>query len=226
MQLNTELLYDTTRYSIVIQVVCLLLTIHATTFKLPQKLIDILKFEAVVETIELAWYIWFINSFNAEKMAQSRYLDWFITTPTMLIVFSAYFTFLKQNEDSNDVAKEVSFYDFVQSDQKILTAMIMFNVLMLYTGILVESTGADRLTFCIIGFVFFVCAFYLLWKHYAQHTTESRKIFYFTTVIWSLYGLAFMLPEIQKNLAYNALDLLAKNFFAVYLYYRTFQFKN
>jgi hypothetical protein len=37
--------------------------------------------------------------------------------------------------------------------------------------------------------------------------------------IWALYGVAFLLPSIPKNIGYTILDILAKNFFGIFLAY-------
>jgi bacteriorhodopsin len=49
-------------------------------------------------------------------------------------------------------------------------------------------------------------------------TEESDEIYKLLTSVWALYGLAFMLPDVQKNIMYNGLDLISKNFFAFFLY--------
>jgi bacteriorhodopsin len=37
-------------------------------------------------------------------------------------------------------------------------------------------------------------------------------------IVWSLYGVAAILPFFIKNISYNILDIFAKNFFGLFLY--------
>jgi hypothetical protein len=37
--------------------------------------------------------------------------------------------------------------------------------------------------------------------------------------LWAMYGLAFLMPPVAKNLGYTALDIFSKNFFGIFLYY-------
>ena len=41
--------------------------------------------------------------------------------------------------------------------------------------------------------------------------------------VWSLYGVAALMPADIKNISYNLLDIVAKNFYGLYLYYKILQ---
>ena len=41
--------------------------------------------------------------------------------------------------------------------------------------------------------------------------------------IWSLYGVAAMLPSNYKNFSYNILDIFSKNFYGLYIAYRIYE---
>ena len=57
---------------------------------------DLLLLELIVQLIEGSFYIWLAYSFvSIENITPHRYYDWFITTPTMLITFSIYLIYLK-----------------------------------------------------------------------------------------------------------------------------------
>ena len=57
---------------------------------------DLLLLELVVQLIEGSFYIWLAYSFvSIENITPHRYYDWFLTTPTMLITFSIYLIYLK-----------------------------------------------------------------------------------------------------------------------------------
>ena len=45
-------------------------------------------------------------------------------------------------------------------------------------------------------------------------------LFKFLLGIWSLYGVAALLPVLAKNISYNVLDIIAKNFYGLFIYYK------
>ena len=52
---------------------------------------------------------------------------------------------------------------------------------------------------------------------YKEMGGAGKGIFNLVTTVWGLYGVAYMLPSVQKNLLYTGLDLVSKNLFAVLL---------
>ena len=53
----------------------------------------------------------------------------------------------------------------------------------------------------------------------------GKKIFVLLFIIWGLYGIAFMLSDIAKNNLINFLDLFAKNFFGIFLFYEAYKLR-
>ena len=45
------------------------------------------------------------------------------------------------------------------------------------------------------------------------------KLFKFLVVVWGLYGIAAMTDIKSKNIAYNLLDIVSKNFYGLFIYY-------
>ena len=68
-------------------------------------------------------------------------------------------------------------------------------------------------------------SFNLIYKEYAQKTEEGTKLFKFLVVIWGLYGVAAMTDLKTKNISYNILDIISKNFYGLYIYYQILQLK-
>jgi len=50
-------------------------------------------------------------------------------------------------------------------------------------------------------------------------------LFLFVFIVWSIYGVAAMMPTPYKNISYNILDIIAKNFYGLYIYYKILQYK-
>ena len=41
----------------------------------------------------------------------------------------------------------------------------------------------------------------------------------FLLIVWSLYGFAALLGTKNKNISYNLLDIVAKNFYGLFIYF-------
>ena len=92
---------------------------------------------------------------------------------------------------------------------------------MLLFGYLYEIHLIDKVTATILGYIFFLLSFQCIYDKYAQKSKQGKKLFSLLFITWALYGIAFLLPDIQKNNITNFLDLFAKNFFGVFLVYQT-----
>ena len=91
---------------------------------------------------------------------------------------------------------------------------------MLLFGYLGE-TGRISMTMSLtIGFIFFGIAFHTIYNEYAIYSENGKNMFKFIFSIWLLYGVAAMFNSITKNHMFNTLDIFAKNFFGLYLYYK------
>ena len=42
-------------------------------------------------------------------------------------------------------------------------------------------------------------------------------------IVWSLYGIAATLKPNEKNVSYNIPDIIAKNFYGLFIYYQILQ---
>ena len=62
----------------------------------------------------------------------------------------------------------------------------------------------------------FVYNFYIIYERYAKHTDLGIKLFIFLIIIWSLYGVAAYMNIKVKNLMYNCLDIVSKNFYGLF----------
>ena len=66
---------------------------------------DILTIENVVQLVEGLVYIWIVYySLNFDDMINKRYLDWFITTPLMLI---STILFMKYNTEKEKIIQSI-----------------------------------------------------------------------------------------------------------------------
>jgi len=76
-----------------------------------------------------------------------------------------------------------------------------------------------------LGFIPFLIYYYIIYEKYAL-TNDGLTMFFYFLFFWSLYGLVAVLPYKLNIMCYNILDLFAKNFFGIYLYYRIVTLNN
>jgi bacteriorhodopsin len=127
-----------------------------------------------------------------------RYNDWFITTPLMLLVIMISLSY----NNSKHASVHVGTY---------LTAVVL-NFGMLYSGYLGDTKKITKNTGCVIGFVFFALLFALLYFEFVKGSRHSFNFILFSIyfVVWSIYGIVYLLDDEMKNTIYNILDLVAK----------------
>lgn len=234
--------------SLIVQFVTGVFGIHGLIIPLEKEdsiLWEVLVMEMVVQVIEFLFYIWLSiglfnysskkNSFPLFDVTKRRYIDWFITTPTMLlstIIFLKYLEYkdkkekekennlnnkneLKENFEENKILK---FNDFIRDHRQFIINMTLLNAGMLIFGYLGEANHMDKKWSISIGFIFLLLNFYLIYKEFAEKNKIGKIMFVFMFVIWSLYGVAAILPFYYKNISYNILDIFAKNFFGIFIY--------
>ena len=178
---------------------------------------DILILEAFVQFVEAFFYIWVIYALkDLRKMTSRRYFDWFITTPTMLVSTIIFMEYLKKKEANEDTLK---FWSFLKDHKWNIIKIVTYNFFMLVFGLLGELNIIDKKIGISIGFIFFGLSFKLIYDEYARHTEGGKNLFIFLLVVWSLYGVSAMMPIVPKNACYNTLDIVAKNFYGLFIYY-------
>lgn len=214
-----------TNVNIIIQVLTGLVGISGLVTNIPEKhkiLQSILSIEMIVQSIELIFYIFVLKSMTSEglsKMAQTRYFDWFISTPLMLLSIIMFFKYEEHLE--KNVEQKLDFWDFLITNRDNIIIIFICNSLMLLFGYLGETGEIDMDISLIIGFLFFGITFYYIYVNYAEKSKNAPALFYYILSIWGSYGIAALSSSDEiKNNAYNILDLFAKNFFGLYLYYR------
>ena len=89
---------------------------------------------------------------------------------------------------------------------------------MLLCGYLGEIGKISMIQSVLVGFLFFGYTFYVIYEEYAKTTPEGINLFMFLFIVWSLYGVAAPCAK-MKNVSYNLLDIVSKNFYGLYIYY-------
>lgn len=219
--MSVELVKFTTYLSILIQFVTGIFGLLGLTYKLPSPhnlLTKSLVIEMIVQAIEFVFYIGIIAYFNLRSMATIRYYDWFITTPTMLFTTCLVYYYLYQVEQKQN--NNVSLKQFIKDHRNSLILIVVANFMMLLFGYLGEKHIIDKVSAFIIGSAFLAISFYIIYRDFARYLKEQTYLFTLLCVIWGTYGLVFLFPAVYKNIAFNFLDIIAKNFFGLFLYYK------
>jgi hypothetical protein len=226
--MTSSTVYTSLITSIIIQVVTGIIEFISIFVDLPSKfafLKQMMILEVFVQFIEGAFYIYWFNNFtNILNVTPSRYFDWVITTPTMLINLIFYLIYLQKLD--NNTSDQLNFFELFDQEFNTIITVLILNWLMLLFGYLGEISVIPVLLGVSLGFIPFLIYYYIIYDKYALLSEEGFKIFIYFFVFWSLYGVAAILPYKIKNTCYNILDLFAKNFFGIFLTYLIFTNKS
>jgi bacteriorhodopsin len=209
------MLIISTYFSIIIQVIAGIINLWGLHINIDdnKKIFkDLLNVELFIQKIELVFYIWMANNLNIiQNITPYRYLDWIITTPTMLITLIA---FLDKDKNNN-------LYNYIQKNKYFIIKIIVLNLIMLLFGLAGELKYLDYNLAIMLGFIPFIYYFKLIHDKYIikKSSSENVNTYWFYFIIWSLYGIVAFLSYEYKNSAYNIIDLFSKNFFSVFLVY-------
>ena len=97
---------------------------------------------------------------------------------------------------------------------------------MLLFGYLGETGVISKNLSIGIGFIFFGLSFKLIYDEYGSKSELGKKLFYFLLIVWSMYGGAATLDVVSKNISYNLLDIVSKNFYGLFIYYKIREISN
>jgi hypothetical protein len=216
--------YKSLLLSISTQVVTGIIEVIALLVKVPAKFLflkQMLVLEVIVQFIEGSFYVyWFRNFKKIVNITPQRYLDWVVTTPTMLITLMFYLIYLKHKQDNT--SDQLQFFDLFKKEFNTIITVLSLNWLMLLFGYLGEVKLIPVLLGVALGFIPFFIYYYIIYKKYALLSDEGLKIFYYFLIVWSAYGIVATLSYKIKNTLYNILDLFSKNFFGIFLTYLLF----
>jgi len=160
----------------------------------------ILNLETAISLIAGYFYSTFVEKLKDKnttfkEITVIRYIDWSMTTPLMLLVLMMFL--------SSHVKKVLPL--------SLLLIVVVLNYAMLYAGYLGEVGQLGKWTAWGIGFVAFFGMFGLIYNTFLQKCNLSNYlIFNFFVLVWSLYGIFYLMDETTKNVGMNVLDCIAK----------------
>ena len=177
---------------------------------------EILILETIVQFIEILFYIWLVMYFYKINydVTYVRYFDWFLTTPIMLLSTIFLFEYMSNNS--------ISIFEIITKDFYYLSLIIICNFFMLLVGFLGEIKKMYKSISVLLGFIFLLSTFYFIYDKYVGDNIINKLLFFYIFFIWILYGIAFMLPYSKKNTMYNILDILSKNLYSLFIFFKIY----
>lgn len=182
--------------------------IESIRTKIP-KIRHILNLETCISIIAAFFYGLFIKKISKAKIDYkeinvNRYIDWSITTPIMLLVLLLAFGY--------NLQKNIVLSTFL--------LVLVLNYGMLGFGFLGENKLMDKTVANIIGFIFFIAMYGLIYFVYIHNhkNNDNFVLFLVFFILWALYGVAYWLNEKNKNIGYNILDLFSKCFVGIFFW--------
>jgi len=209
-------IYTSAYYSLVIQFIIAIICLLGTFIKLDDQdkiLHEVLVLETVVQFIEFSFYVWLVYNFNNIKIDISvvRYYDWFLTTPTMLFALICFMVYFHKKTQQNSSTEEMSLTNIYHENSNAINKILVSNALMLLLGYLGELNIISKFSGFMGGTFFLLYAFYYLYVTFVQDQSINKYLFWFNFILWSGYGIAYLLSHENKNNMYNILDVFAKN---------------
>ena len=165
----------------------------------------ILNLETCISIIAAYFYSVFLEKIKGPytwpEITKIRYLDWSITTPIMLLALCLAMTY--------NVGKHLHL--------SLILTVVCLNYLMLGVGYLGETQRLPRIEASVIGFIPFFIMFWLIYG-LIDKSVANKILFWLYFVVWSMYGLVYLLDEETKQILTNVLDLIAKCFIGLGLW--------
>jgi len=186
----------------------------------------ILSIETCVTIIASIAYSFLIKSYTVKQnfeLTFYRYLDWFATTPLLLISLIIYLSYIKNKYENNKtIETDDDTFNIVLKDNNVLI-IILLNLAMLVFGYMGEFRVMNFMLANILGFIPFILMLYIIWKNYCNQS--NIIVFIVFSIIWSMYGIVYFFDNNSKNITYNILDIIAKVGFGILIWYQVIQYK-
>ena len=161
----------------------------------------IFNLETCISIVAAYFYYLFVEKIKSKpypwtEITTYRYLDWSITTPMMLLVLCV----------------TLGYTIRIKVHLPILAVILLLNYSMLGLGYLGETQHIDRTIATVTGFVSFFAMFAIIFHYYVKpkYSLSNYVLYFMYLIVWSIYGIAYLLDETSKNILFNTLDLISK----------------
>ena len=169
----------------------------------------ILNLETAISVIAGYFYHTFIEKLKKDEVDykeinETRYLDWSMTTPVMLLVLVLAFLY--------NTGGKLRLGTYM--------VILMLNLFMLGMGYLGEIGSISKKTGFGVGFTAFFALFYYIYITFlkGKYKFDNSILYWAFFILWSMYGIIYMMDETTKNVGFNILDLFAKCFVGIFFW--------
>ncbi len=175
------------------------------------KIRHILNLEVCISVIAAYFYAQFLKKLDADPdsidyrdINLTRYTDWFISTPLMLLVLCLVLAFNNK--------QTLGFFLFA--------LILLLNFGMLTFGYVGETQRMARNPALFFGFLCFFLLYTIIYVVFVRPnpTRDNLLIYLLFFGLWTVYGLVYNLSEETKNTTFNLLDMIAKAFVGIFFW--------
>jgi bacteriorhodopsin len=144
------------------------------------------------------------KDFNWHSITKTRYMDWSITTPLMLLTLCLVL--------GDNIRKPLNL--------GIYALIVIMNFSMLGIGYLGEVNHWDKIVTSLMGFIPFFAMYGLIFVQFVmpKYRFDNYVLFGLFLFLWSMYGVVYLFNEEYKNICLNILDILSKCFIGIGLW--------
>lgn len=215
---DSSLVKCTTKASLVVQFATGLALLAAffiptsDTSSSVDEIYTIIVLETASQLVELAYYFVAVICYQGRITTWTRYIDWYISTPAMLVSTALFFTHRTNTFPGTDI---LSVLTFCLNPYVAIT--LSLNWLMLSFGLAIEVDAIPRTIGLASGGLALTGSFSYLSRYVDDSDVMSVILLFSMFGVWFLYGIAAALPYVPRNVSYNVLDIVSKNFYGVFL---------
>jgi bacteriorhodopsin len=171
----------------------------------------IFNLETCISVIASYFYSLFITEienpkpdFDWKSITKTRYMDWAITTPLMLLTLCLVL--------GSNIGRplHLSIYGLI----------IIMNFSMLGIGYLGEANHWDKIVTSFLGFIPFFAMYTIIFTQFVmpKYRLDNYILYGLFIFLWGMYGIVYLFNEEYKNIGYNILDLISKCFIGLGLW--------
>ena len=195
--------YRTAVASLCVQIIVGGVTAASAALSKSPELGIVINLELGSQLVEFAWYA-LVVVYYRRILTWTRYIDWVISTPLMLLSLALFFQYRA---------------GVPQDTWPSIAGVLCLNALMLACGFAFELGAVAKWPGLVGGSVALLGSFGLLFARFVDPSDAlSVWTYAINLAVWSLYGVAASLPDVSKNVSYNALDIVSKNVLGVFLF--------
>lgn len=221
---ETRLVLLTARLSLAAQFLFFLISligffdVYSNSIWNQQYLVSLLILEEVSQAIEFSYYFIVSLILRYPLPTYSRYLDWFFSTPIMLVSAIGFMYYEEMRISTSSDPQTVLTLTTLWSDKfaTSILSVVLLNAVMLILGFMVEVQKIPAV-YLITATIAFVGYYIIILIDVGTASTAAISLWFYMFIVWGCYGIAATQPFGRKNISYNLLDILSKNVYGLFL---------